>query len=598
VGTTGCVRRGHGTATHRGEANTDGAGCHRQEDPAISARNDALSPTNPMYTKAVRFPSAMPPSSKTTDERWWQGHSRLAIAIIVLIIFGSAAPFFLGYLIEPRGLQFTGTYGEDMAQHEAWASEMAAHLTYQNLLTPEPTPRGLFFNPLELGLGLILRATGIPYSVLRTALAVACAPALAFSLMHLARRTGLSLPGGAAVVALLAGSFAPLVEGAVQLGLIHKNTRLVELIGGDATPTFIGDVNGAYIYLPLAILVLIALPLGNAEDPGRGLRLAAVPLSVTAMVYPFFVPTLGLTAILCALLWAKSRGWKSMLKGIGWLGIWSGPPIMYWALLPHLDPEYGRFAAANHLERLRALGSFSVPVILVSIGLGSGAIIGIPRLFRGNAYQQVLACFAAAFVIALNVPVHPWRMHLFNLSPVLIIATLAAWWPILLWLRRGLRWILAAGFLLAATISVPYYTSHKVARLVQFSPPLYISTGDLAAIQWIADQPGTDVVLARSDLSPLVAARGHHRVVVGHWLWTHQYERRRLEVDAIFEDGADPRSLLKHEEVAWVLVDGDRGVPTWAAGVDPAARFDQTLIIRADRLLEYLGTLNSRHSSQ
>jgi hypothetical protein len=531
----------------------------------------------PSYAKALRFPSATRPSCQTIDVRWWRGHSGLAITVIVLIIFCSAVPSLLGYLIEPRGLQFTGsvTENQDLAAHEAYASEMAAHLTWQNLFTPEPTPRGLFVSPLDLFLGLIQRATGIPYMVLRFALAIACAPALAFSLMHLARSAGLSRPGAAAVVALLAGSFAPLVEGAYQLGLLHDHkytVELVALIGTDATPTFIGAVQGAYIYLLLATLVLVVLPMGNNEDPGRGFRRAGVALSVMAMVYPYYVPTLGLTVLFCALLWGRTRGWKSMLKGMVWLGMWSGPPMMYWAMLPYLDPEYARgFAVVNPLPL------FSIPVTLVSIGLGAGAIIGIPWLLRGNAYQQMLACFAAAFVVALNLPVHPWRAHLFHLGPVLIIATLAVWWPKFLRLGRGPRWILVAGFLVAAIGCGSRYIALEIPGLLRFAPPQYISTADVAAIQWIADQRRTDVVLARPDLSLFVAARGHHRVVVGHWSWTHQYEKRLVEVEAVFENGADPRSLIsliEHEQVAWVLIDGDRGVPAWAVGVDPAARFD------------------------
>jgi hypothetical protein len=50
-------------------------------------------------------------------------------------------------------------------------------------------------------------------------------------------------------------------------------------------------------------------------------------------------------------------------------------------------------------------------------------------------------------------------------------------------------------------------------------PPSYLTSGDLAAIQWISNQPGNDIVLARSDLSPWVAAKAHHRVLVGHYLW-------------------------------------------------------------------------------
>lgn len=322
----------------------------------------------------------MPPSSKTAEPRWWQGHSPSAVAVIVLIVFVSTVPTFAGYVLEPTGSHFTvaSRNAEDVAQHETWASEMAAHLRYQNSLTPEPTPRGWFLSPLEVGFGLIQRATGIPYMALWAGLKLACAPAMAFALMHLARGAGLSLPGAAAVIALLAGSFAPLVHGAAMLGLMHRSVATVIGVGGTATPTVGG---GTSPYLLPALLVLVALPLGAAKDSGRGFRLAGVALSVMAMLYPFFVPTLWLTAILCALLWARCRGWQSMLNGIGWLCILPGLPMIYWAVLPYVDDEYARFAAANRQDL------FSIPVTLVSLGLGVGAIVGIPRLLRANARQ-------------------------------------------------------------------------------------------------------------------------------------------------------------------------------------------------------------------
>ena len=116
-------------------------------------------------------------SAMQAEPSWWRGHTPLALAAIVLIVFASTFPFFAGFLLETPGLHFTGnlTYPEDIAQHEAWASEMAAHLRYQNLLTPEPTGRGWFFSPLELCFGVIQRATGIPYMVLRTGLVLLCA---------------------------------------------------------------------------------------------------------------------------------------------------------------------------------------------------------------------------------------------------------------------------------------------------------------------------------------------------------------------------------------------------------------------------------------
>ncbi|HJY80205.1 MAG TPA: hypothetical protein VKK81_03875 [Candidatus Binatia bacterium] len=514
------------------------------------------------------------------EPSWWRGHSPYAVAVIVLIVFVSVAQVPAGYLLAPPGLHFTGapTYAEDVSVHELYAAQMAAHLRYQNLMTPEPTPRGWFFHPLDAVMGLAQKATGIPFMALVSAVALASAPALAFGLMTMARRAGLDRPGVAAVIALLAGSFAPLVHGAAMMGLIHGDIATVRSVGGDATPIFAGHS----LYLVLVVFVLAALPMGDAQDPARGFRLAGILLFVLAAVYPFFIPTLWLTTGFCALLWARRWGWRPMLKGVGWLGVFSALPILYWAVLPWVDSEYARFAAFSG----RPL--FSPLLTFVSLGLGSGAIIGIPRLLRANAYQQMLACFAAAFIVALYVPAHPWRSHIFYLSPMLVIGAIAAWWPMLLRLRRGLRWILVGGLLAAATASIPYYYARQVSGLAHFEPPTYLTSGDVAAIQWIAGQPGTDVVLARPDLSLWVASKGHHRVVVGNYYWTHEYGRRRAEVQAIFEDRADPRALLRAEQVAWVIIDEDRGLPAWARGVKPAARFDQTVVLRADRLLEHL----------
>lgn len=514
------------------------------------------------------------------EPSWWQGHSSLAVVVIVFFVFVSEAPILAGYMFEPPGQHFTGaaTYAEDLAQHEAWAAEMAAHLRYQNLFTPEPTPRGWFFTPLELLLGLFQKATGFPYMMLGLILGLVCSPLLAFSLMTMARRAGVGRPGVAAVSALLAGSFAPIVDGAARIGLVHGNPSKIIGVGGDATPIFAGPS----LYLLLSIVVLVALPLGDVQDPSRGFRFAGIALLPLAAIYPFFIPTLWLTAGFCALLWSKRWGWQSMLKGLSWVGIFSAIPMAYWAVLPRVDAEYARFAAVDWAP------VFSPKVTLVSLGLGSGAILGIPRLLRGNAYQQMLACFSLAFIVALYMPAHPWRSHIFYLSPVLMIAAIAAWYPVLLRLSPGHRWALACALLTAAAISSPYYYLRNVRGAKDFRPPAYLTDGDVAAIQWIAAQPGSDVVIARPDLSPWVVARGNHRVVVGNYYWTHDYQRRKTEVEAIFEGRADPRGVLRAEHVVWVLVDGDRGVPAWVQDVDPVARFGQTVVLPADRLLEHL----------
>jgi hypothetical protein len=329
--------------------------------------------------------------------------------------------------------------------------------------------------------------------VLVPALSLACAPALAFGLMTIARRADLGRPGVAAVIALLAGSFAPVVHAATMIGLIPRaDVASVRGVGGDATPIFAG----LSPQLMLAVLVLATLPTGDKRDPAPSFRLASIALFTLAAVYPFFIPTLWLTVGLYTPLWAKRWGWQSTLRGISCLGIFSALPMLYWAVLPWVDSEYARFAALNRQPL------FPFRLVLVSLGLGSAAIGGIPWLLRATAYQQLLACFAGACIVALYVPAHPWRSHIFYLSPVLVITALAVWWPILMRLRRGARWMLAGGLLAAATTSLPYYYARNISGLAHLGPPVYLTSGDVAAIRWLADQPGTDVVLARKDLSP------------------------------------------------------------------------------------------------
>src|SRR5262245_6359013 len=94
-------------------------------------------------------------------------HPRAIMAIVALLVVTSV-PFLVAFLVPPRGLHFTGapTYAEDVAQHEAWATDMSAHFWYQNLLTPEPIPRGWFVSPQEVAFGLVMKATGLPYMAL------------------------------------------------------------------------------------------------------------------------------------------------------------------------------------------------------------------------------------------------------------------------------------------------------------------------------------------------------------------------------------------------------------------------------------------------
>jgi hypothetical protein len=507
---------------------------------------------------------------------WALAERRWAVAAVAVVVVASVTPTLAGYLAAPSGWKFTGAigYGEDLAQHEVWAEQMAQHGRYLvNVLTPEPTRSGWFFSPFELVMGLLERVTGLPYAVINAGLAIATIPLLTWGLLTLARRAGISPPGPAVVLALVAGSFAPVAVAASNLLGLPGDKPIWLAYSGDATPA----VAGVWIYLTLAVLTLVAL---TDEHVVRGFRRAGAILFVLGAVYPFFLPTLFLTTGLYAASLTRSVDRRTLLKGLVWFGLLSLPPTLYYALLPHYDPEFAHFARLNH----RPLPTLTTTI--VSLGFAAGAVIGVPRLVRGNRTQQLLGCLAVAVVVAVYIPQHPWRSHLFYLTPPLVVGALAAWWPVVQrWRWRPKRLIIAAA-LAAALTSTPYNYVHAVRAVQDVAPPQYLAADDVAAIDWLDRRPGMSVVLAASDISPWVAARAGHRVLVGHYLWTHDYRRRRDQVDAVFHGRRSPRSLIAAFRVRWILLDARRKVPAWAQGVKPVARFNQASVLRAADVLE------------
>jgi hypothetical protein len=277
--------------------------------------------------------------------------------------------------------------------------------------------------------------------------------------MTLARRADVDRPGIAATAALLSGSFAPLLRPAAGIAVFRPGLATMLGVGGDATPIFAGPSP----YLLLAVLVMVALP-PRSHDPERGFSRAAIALCPLAAIYPFFIPTFGLAAGFSALLWTGRYAWRRMFRGVAWFYSLSGAVMLYWTILPYVDGECARFAKSNWAPL------FSPACLLVNLGVGLAAILGLPRLLKGNPYQQMLACFAVAFITALYIPAHPWRSHTFYLSPVLVIAAFAAWSPNHLGLPNS-RKLLVLSCVAATLISLPYYYARNVRGLLHFAPP-------------------------------------------------------------------------------------------------------------------------------
>jgi hypothetical protein len=512
----------------------------------------------------------MTASNHDVELAWWRGHAPGGVVCITLVALIVVAPTIAGYVRAPRGMRFTGaaTYAEDTAQHEAWADQMSHHVWFRNLLTAEEEPRGWFVNPYDAALGLIERATGLGYPIVGSLVTLLSAPLLAAGLMTLARRGGIKRrqsQAGLAVLALVAGTYAPLFA---PTPFRHAAQRY----GGEATPVFAGQ----FPFLALAVLAIVALSAEpERRDPVRPFRRAGLVLLLLGAIYPFFVPVLWVAGCLFALLRARVFGWRTAIRAAVWLICLSAAPMLYYAVLPHIDADYRHFASGNYLP-IKSLSPLST---VVSLGLGLGAYLGLRRLLAGSRAGQAMGCLAIALVVSLYAPRYPWRTHLFYLVPMLVVGAGVAWWPRLNhWPAIGRSGVAVA--VIASIASLPYYYRHDLAGIMHVRAPAYLTIGDVRAIQWLAHHHGDEVVLARSDISPWIAAWARHRVLVGHYLWTYDYAQRKTEVDQVFA-GRDPATLIARFRVSWVLIDSNRGVPRWARSVVPVKSFGAAVVLRA-----------------
>src|SRR6185437_12011163 len=199
------------------------------------------------------------------------------------------------------------------------------------------------FNPLEFLLGMGERLTGLPYAVLNLGAELLVAPFLALALVALARRAGLRRPAFPLLVALLAGTFQPLVLYAHDAGL--RGWSHLSGVGVDNSP----PSAGTWLILPLAVLTILFLTRA-AGDPTRGFRRAGIALAVETAIYPFLAPALWLTGAFYAVLLAQRIGRRRVLPGLAWFTLLPAGPLLYYAVvLPRVDPEFERFSRLNYV---------------------------------------------------------------------------------------------------------------------------------------------------------------------------------------------------------------------------------------------------------
>jgi hypothetical protein len=120
---------------------------------------------------------------------------------------------------------------------------------------------------------------------------------------------------------------------------------------------------------------------------------------------------------------------------------------------------------------------------------------------------------------------------------VAILAAEGLWSVVVRGAPRRWRWAVVVLGVTALVPSNVVVLTAMAASAGRAGPWTHMSVDEAAALDWLAQQPVDEVVLASPDLGLFIPAWAGQRVVYGHPFETLQAEVRRQEVEAYFQAG-------------------------------------------------------------
>lgn len=508
---------------------------------------------------------------------------RWALAVALVAVGLSTAPYFYAYVTVPPDLHFSGllanvgdgySYLAKMAQGAR--GEWLFHLPF----TPEPHEGGLLFT-FYLALGHLARITGLPLALV----------------FHLARiATGLAcLLVGYAFIAHFADSLSERRIAFLLLAFSSGLGWLVVPTGGLSTDLRIPESITFYNlvvnpHFPLALALLLLVFLGVLAPPQERLGGVRHPVLLSAAsftlvsVQPFVFITLGAVLVpYLAWCWLRERRFPRIQAARAALVLAAATPVvLYDAWLLTTNPVMRAWTAQNLTP--------SPPPWDYLLGYGlilALATLGTIRGLReGDTRIHFLIIWVVATALLLYAPFALQRRLSLGLHvPVAILAGQGV--SGMVTPRLGRRWatVLVGATMLTNALLLLTLFAGAARRNAQ----THLGHDEWAALGWLREHaPAEAVVLAGPETSLFIPAQAGQRVVYGHPFETVNAVTRRAQVEAYFAGrlGAVAQvALLRQEGVSWVWL-GPReraaGTPSLVC-LSPATAIGTVTIYQIDR---------------
>lgn len=514
---------------------------------------------NQVLPSRTEYILVQPAATTTVRQRDYLTLALVAMALILV----TSIPFVFAKLLPTGDRQFMGIVSDvpDTAQYFAWQRAHQQSLLVSNWMTPEPNAPA-FFNALWLLLGWLSLHTGLGFDLTFQILRVVAGAAFVASLFWL---YGLLADGRrerwqATLLVLLGGGIG-------WVWLIEKwaskhTDLLFPLDVQVAEPNTFLSMLGFPHFVLAGALVLTIFGLFFAGVEGRswwpfGVAAVLALLLGVQHAYDLLTVYLVLGAFVLLRWWVHGRFPVRDVVGLVAIGLVSSPPAAYFTLLTSRDPMWrqvlAQFANAdvytpNPLHLVVLLG----PQLVL-------AWLALPRLLRRRNLADLF--LVAWLVVGFGLLYIPTDFQIHMLNPYQVpLALLAVRAVSALAARASWQWLRTAAPIVLLFVAIPvnlYLLSWRVLDLARQDAPYFLHRDEVAAIEWLNNQPDNTVVLSDETLGQYVPALAGKRTVLAHWAQTVDYYGKRDAV-ARFFDTATPATertaLLDRFDVAYVLV--------------------------------------------
>jgi hypothetical protein len=484
-------------------------------------------------------------------------------AVAALVVAASTLPYLAGYLAQTGEMRFGGALLDRVDYHSYLAKMWQGYRgewRYRLLFTPEPH-QGAYLYVFYVGLGHLARLSGLglplTYQIARVVFAFLMLLLVYWFMAYFiasvrTRRAAFLLATIASGLGWLTEAVAPTPPGGVSpmdFWLLDGFTYLAVL----TSPHFCAAAG-----LLLAIfLLLLKRPDGPRVLEGGLAVLASLALG---LIHPY---TLLLADLLPLMYWGiqglqkRRLAWRGIATVIA-MGVTQAPLLAYDLWVFRTQPVFSAWSAQNVTlspPPLVYLGGYGVLLALGAIGTGVWAR-------RGG---QGLA-FPLLWIGLVAVLAHlPWNLQRRFLEGIQVPLGLLAGVGVvegLLPQPEGqqpgrLRWLALPLVLALTAMSNLYLTAGLATAAATRASALFWSADLLAGVDWLEENSSwEETVLSSFESGNLITARIGHRVVVGHWMETVNYEEKREAADRFFA-AATPNSerlrLLERYSVSYVF---------------------------------------------